>query len=337
MNTSGIKRPALLVRLTNAVGLNTEKEFTDLIVKNSRMLFGENTLLFDLTQTMLGCYMLIDFSNANNHKLYFVVISPAKQNFWELFAKVTRIFTLYNLPDFHEGASAMLYGAVTSHKASEEELNQRIGGKEIQDYFRAILLIRPSILLLSEKEIPELLEITTTYVSNWGRYVKPIRVNKYQSNGQSFCTLSPAFVDIDSKSNGNSKKPGKSDNPRKEKLTEADHLENSSVIIQNVYQIIKIALLKEDEGLEFNPKQYYISLRKKKNLAFFHITKKSISLVVLNPEEDTLKRIQHHTVRALTEKVQKFWNGPSCTIVIDDLDNLEEVINLLKMLIQNQV
>jgi predicted transport protein len=92
-------------------------------------------------------------------------------------------------------------------------------------------------------------------------------------------------------------------------------------------------LLKVDKGLQFNPQTYYISLRKDRNLAFFHFSGKRISLVVKNPEKNTRKQIKHHEVKTLTEKVQKFWNGPSCTIVIENDNHLNEVITLLKKMI----
>jgi predicted transport protein len=253
--------------------------------------------------------------------------------FWELFVRITRLFSLFKFPDFLNKLAGLLSGIVNDNKVLHEELSFITEGKEIEEYFNGILTYRPSILLLTEQELPELIEITLTYTSNWGKYVKSFLVKKYESNGESICTMSPAFVDIDSKTNGKSLKASKA---KVEKLTEADHLENCSVIIRNVYEIIKSALLKEDESIEFNPKQYYISMRKKKNLAFFHFGRKRVSLVVMNPEEDTRTLIQNHEIKTLTEKVQKFWNGPSCTILIDDLENLEEVIGLLKKLIQKQ-
>ena len=57
--------------------------------------------------------------------------------------------------------------------------------------------------------------------------------------------------------------------------------------------------------------------------------------MVKNAEADTRKKIKHHEIISLTEKVQKFWNGPSCTIVVEDEKHLQEVISLLKKLIKS--
>jgi predicted transport protein len=311
----------------------SEKEFIELVVKNSKMLFGENTILIDATKSMLQCHVLLDFREVGKHKLYFVDITLSNQNFLELFARITRLFTLYNLHDFLDKLSGLLCGIVNDNKALIEELSLVMAGKEIDEYFKSILISKPSILLLTDQERPELLEISMTYSNNWGKYVKPILIRKYDNAGELFCTMSPAFIDVGPKING---KPVKTSKMKVEKLTEADHLENSLDIVRSVYGNIKTELLKEDGNIEFNPKQYYISLRKKKNFAFIQIGRKRISIVVLNPEEDTRQQVQHHEVRMLTEKVQKFWNGPSCTIVIDNMDNLDEVIDLLKILIQKQ-
>ncbi len=92
--------------------------------------------------------------------------------------------------------------------------------------------------------------------------------------------------------------------------------------------------MKTDKNVEFNPKKFYISIRKNKNLAFMNLGRKRISLVVVNPEKETRKQIKHHEIKTLTEKVQKFWNGPSCTVMLDNTDHLDEVINLLRKLVK---
>ena len=57
--------------------------------------------------------------------------------------------------------------------------------------------------------------------------------------------------------------------------------------------------------------------------------------MVKYPEKDTQKVIKHHEIKTLTEKVQKFYNAPSCSIVIENDENLEEVIKLLVKMVRN--
>jgi len=53
----------------------------------------------------------------------------------------------------------------------------------------------------------------------------------------------------------------------------------------------------------------------------------------MNPEDDTRENIKHHVIKSLPVSVQKFWNGASCTIIIENSVNLDEVIDLLKKMI----
>jgi predicted transport protein len=314
----------------------SEKEFNELVVNNSKMLFGKDTVLIDATKSPLECYVLIDYREVDKHILHFVDITLSKQSFWELFTRITRLFTLMNLPDYPNWLTEILMGLVSENKPLKKELNFLMGN-DIAEYLKMILSSKPFIILLTDQERPELIEIAMTYSSNWGRYVKPILLKKYADNGDLFCTMTPAFADVNFNLNGKHGRNGNTPtiNPeRRLKSTEADHLENVSDTIRSIYERIKSNLLIEDAGIEFNPKQYYVSMRKNRNLAFFHIGKKRISLVVMCPEKDTKKQIKHHEVKTLTEKVQKFWNGPSCTIVIDSMDELEEVTSLLKKLIK---
>jgi len=119
----------------------------------------------------------------------------------------------------------------------------------------------------------------------------------------------------------------------KSPMGEKDHLEKTTVEIKNIYRRIKTELLNINNHLQFNSQKYYISLRKDKNMAFFLFARKKISIVVMNSKTSTKKKIKHHEIRSLTEKVQKFWNGPSCTVVIENEKYLSEVISLLKKLI----
>jgi predicted transport protein len=298
----------------------TEKEFIGLTVNNSKLLFGERTLLLDATKSPLVCYLLLDFSG--DFRFYLVDISHSKQNFWSLFERITRLFTFLNQPDYPSMLIEVLEAIFEENKALRKEFDALSERSELSEQ---LFLSKPYILVLTDMEKPELIQVSMTYSANWGKYVKTMLIKKYEDDGILYCHISPLFEDIDF--NG---KQEKVITEKKEKTTEADHLENASDAVQAIYQKIKTELLSEDASIEFNPKQYYISMRKNKNLAFFHIKKKLISLVVINSEEDARKHILHHEVKTLTEKVQKFWNVPACTIVIEKEDKLEEVINLLK-------
>jgi hypothetical protein len=52
----------------------------------------------------------------------------------------------------------------------------------------------------------------------------------------------------------------------------------------------------------------------------------------MQSDEETRKEITHHPVKTLTAGVQKFWNGPSCAIIIETTEHLNEVKTLLRKL-----
>ncbi len=75
-------------------------------------------------------------------------------------------------------------------------------------------------------------------------------------------------------------------------------------------------------------------MRKERNIAFFQLGRKKLSIVIANPEKGMREQIKHHAVRTLADSVKKFWNGnENCfTVVIEKKEHLEEVLNLLKKL-----
>jgi predicted transport protein len=306
-----------------------EKEFTELLLSGSKILFGDQTLLLDATRSPLACYLLLDFNETEDFKYYIVHISHSKQNFWELFERITALFTLLGQGDFHEALFEIVEAVIGDDKALKKEMETVAEDTEINEY---CFTAKPYILLFTDQEKPELIQMTATYSSNWGKYVKSIVLKKYEDEGKLYCLTTPLLEELEF--NDKPERPEKQVNGKKTRSTESDHLESTSETIRAVYKKMKSDVLDGDDSIEFNAKQYYISMRKNKNLAFFHIRKNLISLVVLNPEEETKKHIKHHEVKTLTEKVQKFWNGASCTVVIENGDHIEEVIALLKKLIQ---
>ena len=193
----------------------------------------------------------------------------------------------------------------------------------IPEFLSTLLDNRSFVLLITAGEKSELSLYGETYTETWGKMLKTLIIRKYSNGEETTYSMSPVFADL-----------FKNDKSKSEviKCSEADHLLAVSETVRSIYTEIKTALLEADNSIEFNAKKIYISVRKSKNLAFFHLRKK-ISLVVMNPEEDTRENIMHHVIKSLPASVQKFWNGSCCTIIIENSVNLDEVINLLKKII----
>jgi len=304
------------------------KELEELVLENSKTFFGENVLLFknknEARDERYPDKFLIDFSNAEKPRLYLVEVILPDESFGQYFVRITHFLALLRNKRNHEELMWKLYNIVNSDEKRKKELQALMQEYvEIPEFLSTSLENKSLVLLITGGEKSELSLLTETYVETWGKMLKTLIIRKYSDEGKITYPTSPAFADLLKNDKGK---------PEVIRCTEADHLLAVSETIRSIYTEIKTALLKADDSIKFNVKKIYISVRKNKNLAFFHLRKR-ISLVVMNPEDDTRKQIKHHEIKSLPASVQKFWNGPSCTIIIENSVNLAEVINLLKKMI----
>jgi len=307
----------------------SEKELNDLIFENRKILFGEKTIIVDI-ENILGLRddhivpaFMIDFMNPDKPMFYFIEVILSQKNLGELFYRVTRMFSVLRNAETRNKVAESVERIIGKNSKMKKELG---ANPAILERLKASILKSPRILLALDTEREEMKGFMETYTETWGKMIKPIIFRRFATKDETIVTAVPTFDMI----RGEGKK--KTDNGVPP--TEEEHFdEKVSVEVKAVYEKIKSELLKKNPELEFRPQRYYISMRKNKNLAFFHIGRKKISLVVMNPEKDTRKQIKRHEIKSLTQKVQKFWNGPSCTIVLGNSKNLNEVISLLKKLV----
>lgn len=310
------------------IKFKSDKELEQLVLTNSNAFFGESALLFkdknEARDEHFPDKFLLDFTNAEKPRLYLIELILPAQSFGQCFVRITHFFALLRNRKNQNDFIFKLYEIINANKELKKELQTYIPKDvEITEFLASLLDNRPLVLLITGGEKSELSLLVETYTETWGKMLKTLIIWKYENEGETTYPMSPAFADL-----------LKNDKGKLEviKCTEEDHLNATSETVRNIYNEIKTALLKADNSIEFRAKKIYISIRKNKNLAFFHLRKK-ISLVVMNPEDDTRKQIKHHEIKTLPASVQKFWNGPSCTIIIENSTNLAEVINLLKKMI----
>lgn len=312
----------------------SRKEFEEIILKNGKVLFGNDTLLINtqlkkdisFTGTYTPDAILFDFKDPEKPKCYLIETMYSIQDFYGHFLqRITGFFSQNSKDDVRSSFIELICKLVNKNYHFKKKLQSLIGKEAVPEFISRMLTAKPPVLFIMEYPNLKFKETLPLFSPSWSKLVKLMIFRKFSVNGELLCSMSPSFEDID-----------KTEVKVKEKVlksTEEDHLKVVSDDVRNVYKSIKAELKKADKQVEFNPKQYYISVRKNRNIAFLHINQKRISLVVVNPEADTRKQIKHHEIKTLTEKVQKFWNGPSCTIIIDNADKLNEVVNLLKKLI----
>jgi len=314
-----------------------EIDFEREIVQNSKLFFGVNSIYIDAKRKIgassLGNSIpdgfLFDLSDINAPEFYIVEVELAKHDFFRhIFPQITKFFGFYKNSKSQAELVEKIFSFISSDSDLKKELKKHLGEKEIYKFIKDTIESSQNILLILDNEKKEMPEIMETYTDTWGKTVRQILIKKFQSNKDCIYSIHPDFENIEFVELEENVLVENGDDEKEIEYTEEYHLEGVSEVIKNVFKKIKKELVKEDDTIKFNARKYYVSLHKNKNIAFFKIRKKKIALVVLNPEAETIK--------TLVPSVQKFWNGPSCGIWIENGDNLNEIINLLKKLIKSK-
>lgn len=315
----------------------TETELAEIVLNNGKILFGEKTVLIDCLKKksieFSGGFtadgMLFDFSEEGKTKFYLIEILLSSGNLGELFMRMTHLFSLFRTKESGQLAATKIADAINRNIGWRNKFKPFVNGKKMDEFLQEILNHKPSVLLVMDSFKQELSGFMETYTETWGKYLKPMALKKFAINGNTVFTITPKFIEINGKKN---------DRIVKEKSTEEDHLEEISETVKEIFLEIKSELQKVNIDVEFRVKQHYISLRKNRNLAFFQLGKKKLSIVIANPEKNMQKQIKHHQIRTLAESVKKFWNGNEhCfTVVIERNEHLNEITSLMKKLIEEK-
>ncbi|MFA6089445.1 MAG: DUF5655 domain-containing protein [Candidatus Woesearchaeota archaeon] len=308
----------------------SEAEMEDVVFADSKDFFGENVLQFkedcEFPDEHYPDKFLIDFSIPEKPRIYLFEVVLSVENFGLYFLRVIHFFSLLKNKKNFDALIYKLHEIINSNKEMKDELQSRIHEETvILEFLRTLLENNPLVLLITSNEISGMPLFSETYIETWSKMFKTLVLRMFSNEEETTYSITPSFADLF--------KSEKSKFPMIVKSTEEDHLELLPTSIRNIYLEIKTALLETDSSLEFNPKKHYISVRKNKNLAFIQLKRKNIDIVVMNPLESTLELIKHHRIKTLPPSVQKFWNGACCTIVIENADYLEDVIELLRVVI----
>ncbi|MFA6925238.1 MAG: DUF5655 domain-containing protein [Bacteroidales bacterium] len=314
---------------TNEAKFYKESDLEEFITKHHKTLFGENTVVIDNTKSKNEFFpkmFLFDFSDKEKPRMYIIEIILSENNLGLLYARITHFLAYLRSKNYQNDFIVELCNVINANDETKNELKSYLyEEQEISELLSDMLDNKPAILILKDNENVVLDLMQAVYIETWGKMVRQILVKKYYCNNNTIFNVNPLFADI-----------WKNDKQKKEeavKLTENDHLCELPDRIRKIYNDIKSALLETDSTLEFNPKKHYISIRKNKNLAFLHLRRKNVDIVVMNEESDTRERVKLHRIKSLPESVKRFWNGECCTIVVENSDNLQEVIELLKMIV----
>ncbi len=316
---------------------NRESDFEKLIVEKSKMFFGENTIFVDAKERIdnnsfggvIPDGFLIDFSDKNNPEFYLVEIELVKHSFFNhIFPQITKFFAFFKNPTSQGKLIEKIYSIFENDESLRAELRSKIGDNEIFKFIKDTIENSQNILIIIDGEKKELPEITETYTDTWGKMVKVAILKEYcqKDNNNSIFTLFPDFENIENIDIISEKQD---EEKTKSVYSENFHLKDVDDNVMTVYTNIKKVLIDNIQALQFNSQRYYISLRKKRNFAFFKIRKNKIGIIAMLEEEKIREKITKHKISTLTESVQKFYNGPCARIEIENDKNIDEIINLL--------
>lgn len=313
-----------------------ESDFENLLIQNSKILFGQDTIIIDSkkkleTQSLGGtipdCF-LFDLSDIDNPEFYIIEVELAKHSFFNhIFPQITKFFAFFKNQSSQSELIEKIHSIIISDSKLQTEFKNKIGNRELYLYIKDLIENSQNILLVIDNEKKELPEIIETYTDTWGKIVKVAILKEYISKDDSIITISPDFENIET---FDIISPELNDKDGKEKkYTEEYHLDGIDENTKEIYVKMKSRLFEIIPAIIYNPQRYYISLRKKRNFAYFQIRKKKINIVVMMHIDHVKEKIHAHQIKPLSQGIQNFYNGDCCKIIIEKNDNLEEIITVL--------
>jgi hypothetical protein len=311
----------------------SEEIFENEVYQNHKYFFGKDSI-FIITKKKIGAGplgnaipdgFLFDMSKPDNREFYLVEIELESHDFYKhIFPQITKFFGFFRSNRRQKELVDSLYSIIHGDISLEQQFKKYLGVREIFKFLTDIIDNSQNILLLMDGEKPELPEIQDTYIDTWGKMVKIITIKKFICDNQYLYTVYPEFDTIEFPV------------PEEEELknySEEMHFEGVNDVVKDIYKVLKETVNRINNSYIFNPQKYYISIKGKKNVAYLEIRNKKIRLIILLSDDYVRTQIKHHIIGSLSEPVQKFYNSPCTSVYINDLEEFEEIVELLKHLL----
>lgn len=313
-----------------------EQELEELVVENSKVLFGTNSVYIDAKKKInsgeLGKTipdgLLFDFSDIDNPKFYLVEVELAKHSFFNhIFPQITKFFSFLREGNkFQSELIDFLYRSISADDYLNKEFKRYLGSQELFKFLKDVIENASDILIVIDGDKKEFPEIMETYTDTWDKYVKLVILKKYTSGNDFILHTEPDFelineevvdqISLDDDSKGLSKT-----------YTEEFHLDGVKDEVKAIYKKIKEAF----PNIIYNSQHYYISMKDSHHFAYLKFRKSKLSIVVMLPAEAVKEYVKSHYMKEPSLGVQKFYNGKCTRIHIENLENLQEIISVLEV------
>ncbi len=314
-----------------------EADFEKIIVEMHKLIFGKNTVYIDAKKKIgsntLGSAIpdgfLFDMSDPDNQEFYLVEVELESHDFYRhIFPQITKFFAFYKNSTRQKELVEKLFSTINTDKELKRQFKKYLGEQEIYKFLSDVIDNSQNILLVIDGEKPELPEITDTYSDTWGKMVKVLTVKQYVCKDDAIVTIHPEFETIEFSYEETPAEVEKKSNMYSEEF----HVEGIHEHVKELYAYIKTQVTALNNAFIFNPQKYYISIKGAKNIVFMKLRKKKIRMIVMLPEDEIRARISNHPIKSLSAPVQKFYSAPCAAVDIHDLEHIDEIIEVIKVL-----
>lgn len=309
-----------------------EEEFENDIVKQAPKLFGEKTVYIDakkkigtraIGNTIPDGY-LFDFRDKKNPEFYVVEVELSKHDFYRhIFPQITKFFGFFKNPKSQADLIEKIHAQISEDTELSNQFRKHIGDKELFKFCKDTIENSHNVLLIIDRLKKELPDIIDIYTDTWGKMLKVMEIKKCVYKKEELFIIEPEFADLEDSTIHNF------DSEEEVIITEAFHMEGVEEKTKELYYELKTQLKGRYPELIFNPKKYYIGIRDRKNIAFVKFRKKKLSIVVLQPYDSVIEKINKNKVRELSESVQRYWNGSSCEVQLENNAILNVLVELI--------
>jgi len=314
---------------------NLESDFENNVFEKAKLLFGKDAILINSkkkisTQSFGGAIpdgILFNFKDLSNPEFYLVEVELKNHSFFEhIFPQITKFFAFFRNQNSQRELIDKIYQIVNSDNDLKREFKRYLGENEIYKSIGDIIENSQNILLIIDGIKDELPEVVRTYTDTWGKIVKIPIIRRYDNGNDYILHMEPDFEYIDDiqdyNANNNINIP--------DIFNEDYHLDGISEETVNIYNNLKAQILQMNGNLVFNPQKYYISVRDQKNLLYIQTRKKKLRIIALFSYEHVQEVVHNYSITQLSQGVQNFYNGPSSAIEVNNANNLEEIVNLIR-------
>lgn len=319
------------------VTFRLENDFEEDVYQNSKLLFGENTILLDTKTLLRGNILggtipdgfLFDLSDINDPQFYLIEVELAKHSFNNhIFPQITKFFAFFKNQQQRQSLTDKLYDVITNDTNILNQFKKHLGDREIFKFVKDVIEDSQNILIVIDGEKSEIADISEVYTDTWGKMVKHIILRKYSDGDNTIYHMEPDFEVLEIV--GDEKVVAE-----KTSYDEAHHTDGVSAEVASIYGELKQRVLAINPELVFNPTKSYISIKKDKNVVFISIKRSHLRVVALRPENEIREHISKYEVKSFPDSVKKFWGGDCAGILIKDGSGMDELINLLQPLLQS--